>query len=84
MQGFFKKLVLQKCDDNRNGFQHIGEAKENVEQTVIQNEEDQVLASAVMDLPIKYREVIYLYYFEELPIKEISAVIRSQRKHGEN
>jgi len=28
-----------------------------------------------MDLPIKYREVIYLFYFEELPIKEMAAVL---------
>ena len=28
-----------------------------------------------MNLPIKYREVIYLFYFEELPIKEIAIVI---------
>ena len=34
-----------------------------------------MLASAVMNLPIKYREVIYLYYFEEMPIKDIAMVI---------
>ncbi|MCU0097382.1 sigma-70 family RNA polymerase sigma factor, partial [Bacillus sp. OR9] len=49
--------------------------KESVEQTVIQNAEDSRLASAVMDLPIKYREVIYLFYYEELSIKEIATVI---------
>lgn len=32
------------------------------------------MANAVMELPIKYREVIYLFYFEELPIKEIAEV----------
>ena len=49
--------------------------KESVEQTVIQNAEDRELASAVMNLPIKYREVIYLFYYEELSIKEIATVI---------
>lgn len=49
--------------------------KESVEQTVIQNAEDRELASAVMSLPIKYREVIYLFYYEELSIKEIATVI---------
>ena len=44
--------------------------KESVEQTVIQNAEDRELASAVMNLPIKYREVIYLFYYEELSIKD--------------
>ncbi len=46
-----------------------------MEQTVIQNAEDSRLASAVMNLPIKYREIIYLFYYEELSIKEIAKVI---------
>ncbi|MGG1674812.1 sigma-70 family RNA polymerase sigma factor [Neobacillus sp. NRS-1170] len=46
--------------------------KESVEQTVIQKEEDDQLIAAIMKLPIKYREAIYLYYYEELPIKEIA------------
>ncbi|MEH7491520.1 sigma-70 family RNA polymerase sigma factor [Neobacillus niacini] len=51
-----------------------GTKKELVEQTVIQREDDDELISAIMTLPIKYREVIYLFYYEELPIKEIAAV----------
>ncbi|MFB1082525.1 sigma-70 family RNA polymerase sigma factor [Jeotgalibacillus sp. JSM ZJ347] len=51
------------------------EKESGVEQTVIRNEEDHVLAEAVMNLPIQYREVIYLFYFEELPIKEIASCI---------
>ncbi|QED46900.1 sigma-70 family RNA polymerase sigma factor [Cytobacillus dafuensis] len=49
--------------------------KETVEQSVIQKDEDEMLAFAVMKLPIKYREVILLYYYEELVIKEISAIL---------
>lgn len=48
--------------------------KEEVEKQVIQKEEDKQLTEAVMGLPDPYREVIYLYYFEELTIKEISEV----------
>ncbi len=36
--------------------------KEMVEEVVIQKEEDDQLISAIMTLPIKYREVIYLFY----------------------
>ncbi|MEH7503850.1 sigma-70 family RNA polymerase sigma factor [Neobacillus drentensis] len=46
--------------------------KEMIEQTVIQRQEDDQLISAIMLLPIKYREVIYLFYYEDLPIKEIA------------
>jgi RNA polymerase sigma-70 factor, ECF subfamily len=48
--------------------------KEMVEQVVIQKEEDDELISVLMTLPIKYREVIYLFYYQELPIKEIAVL----------
>lgn len=65
-----KKVIVAENESTYTGVQ-----KESVEQTVIQNEEDRRLASVVMNLPIKYREVIYLFYFEELPIKDIAMVI---------
>ncbi len=37
-----------------------------------------------MSLPIKYREVIYLFYYEELSIKEIATVIEVKGKHDKN
>jgi RNA polymerase sigma-70 factor, ECF subfamily len=46
--------------------------KEMIEQTVIQKEDDYQLILAIMELPIKYREVIYLFYYEEIPIKEVA------------
>lgn len=49
-------------------------ASENIEESMIQRDEDQELATAVMELPVKYREVIYLYYFQELAIKDISDI----------
>ncbi|HDR7277055.1 sigma-70 family RNA polymerase sigma factor [Bacillus cereus] len=65
-----KKVIVTEYD-----FTYMGSQKESVEQTVIQNAEDRELTSAVMNLPIKYREVIYLFYYEELSIKEIAIVI---------
>jgi len=46
-----------------------------VEHEVIQKYEDEQLVHTVMGLPDTYREVLYLYYFEELTIKEISNLI---------
>jgi RNA polymerase sigma-70 factor (ECF subfamily) len=43
-----------------------------VEEAVVQKDEDDQLINKIMMLPIKYREVIYLFYYEELPIKEIA------------
>ena len=71
LKSWYNKKVIVTEDD----FTYMESKKESVEQTVIQNAEDRELASAVMSLPIKYREVIYLFYYEELSIKEIATVI---------
>lgn len=51
--------------------------KEIVEQVIIQKEDDNRLMSTIMMLPVKYREVIYLFYYEELLIKEIAVLIET-------
>lgn len=78
------RLAINHCKDflrswyNRNVVAtgeeqtHNGTNKELVEQAVIQKEEDDELLSAIMTLPIKYREVIYFFYYEDQPIKEIA------------
>lgn len=71
LKSWYNKKVIVTEDD----FTYMESQKESVEQIVIQNAEYSRLASAVMSLPIKYREVIYLFYYEELSIKEIATVI---------
>ncbi|HDR3346512.1 TPA: sigma-70 family RNA polymerase sigma factor [Bacillus cereus] len=71
LKSWYNKKVIVTEDD----FTYMESQKESVEQIVIQNAEDSRLASAVMSLPIKYREVIYLFYYEELSIKEVATVI---------
>ena len=52
------------------------ESSISVEQEVIQQQEDDNLVKAVMGLPIKYREVIYLCYYEEQTMKEMANVLQ--------
>ncbi|MFC0270483.1 sigma-70 family RNA polymerase sigma factor [Metabacillus herbersteinensis] len=67
---YTKNVVITETE-----LSYRGTKKETVEQDVIQKDEDDRLASTVMSLPLNYREVIYLFYFEEMTIKEISDVI---------
>ncbi|SER79346.1 RNA polymerase sigma-70 factor, ECF subfamily [Psychrobacillus sp. OK032] len=53
---------------------YIKAKKEMVEEVVIQKEAVDQLVYDLMTLPIKYREVIYLFYYEELLIKEIAVL----------
>ncbi|WP_019243605.1 MULTISPECIES: sigma-70 family RNA polymerase sigma factor [Bacillus] len=71
LKSWYNKNVMVAEEESNKG----SSQKEMVEQTVIQKDEDVRLVLAVMSLPIKYREVIHFFYFEELPIKQISLVL---------
>lgn len=44
------------------------------EEAAFRKEERRCLMSAVMALPVKYRDVIHLFYYEELSVKEIARI----------
>jgi RNA polymerase sigma-70 factor, ECF subfamily len=62
-----KNIVISEEDAK-----HTSSEEKEVEDQVIQRYEDEQLVKTVMGLPNTYREVIYLFYFEELSIKEMS------------
>ncbi|PFO80061.1 sigma-70 family RNA polymerase sigma factor [Bacillus cereus] len=80
------QIAINHCRDylkswyNRNiviSEEHAGAAastREAVENEVVAKDEQEYLAQAVMSLSAPYREAIYLHYYEELAIKEISYV----------
>ncbi|ALC92630.1 RNA polymerase subunit sigma [Bacillus sp. FJAT-18017] len=46
------------------------------EMALLKSNEERFLSSCVLALPVKYREVIILYYYEELSIEEISEILK--------
>lgn len=61
------------------------------ENDYIRREENAELMKAVWELPDKYREVIHLFYYEELSVKEIADIcgrqestVTSQLTRGRN
>ncbi|MBN8202584.1 MULTISPECIES: sigma-70 family RNA polymerase sigma factor [Bacillaceae] len=77
------KITVNKCKDElkRKSFwqfrlaeklkDHVPKSERSTEEQVITKSEDQELSDNVLSLPIKYREVIILFYYEGLKIKEI-------------
>lgn len=47
-------------------------ADEGMEYEILQREKSREILKAVMKLPGKYREVIHLFYYQQMSIKEIS------------
>ncbi|MCA0147276.1 sigma-70 family RNA polymerase sigma factor [Rossellomorea vietnamensis] len=42
---------------------------------LVKRSEEEILSRSVLDLPLKYREVIILYYYEECSIEEIKGLL---------
>ncbi|WP_421385371.1 sigma-70 family RNA polymerase sigma factor [Bacillus salacetis] len=71
LKSWYKRKVFTRDESTFNYMV----SSTSVEKEIIQSEEDRELETAVMNLPLKYREIIYLYYYEELPIKEIAQLL---------
>jgi RNA polymerase sigma-70 factor (ECF subfamily) len=55
------------------------QASESDTEEIVENkDEKEELVRSIMKLPDKYREVIHLYYYQELGIKEISRILKIQ------
>ncbi|QXE18213.1 sigma-70 family RNA polymerase sigma factor [Clostridium sp. 001] len=69
---WFKKVILSK-DVYDNSLVDICE---NVDDKVINKIQHEELLKQVMDMPRKYKEIIILYYYEELSTRDISKVLK--------
>jgi RNA polymerase sigma factor (sigma-70 family) len=58
-----------------NKIQQIFQGTKSAEEHVMELSENRLLGEAVLDLPVKYREVIILFYYKELRIDEIAALL---------
>ncbi|WP_341321208.1 sigma-70 family RNA polymerase sigma factor [Solibacillus sp. FSL H8-0523] len=56
-------------------FQKLIKGTKSAEQEVLVLSENRTLGEAVLNLPVKYREVIILYYYKELKIDEIAEML---------
>ncbi|WP_264989566.1 sigma-70 family RNA polymerase sigma factor [Lysinibacillus piscis] len=74
---YLKSWYHQHVYVTEDTYLHTMQTTSTVEQRIVQQDEDTALANAVMDLPILYREVIYLFYFEEWKIQEIAKMLRT-------
>lgn len=78
------RITINKCKDYFKSWHYrkvrisdlFGRLKEDKTQTpeyvILVKERKRTIADMVLNLPLKYREVVYLYYYEELGLKDIS------------
>ncbi len=54
---------------------HIGASKRTPEMMLLAQDERTTLTNALFELPITYREVVILYYYQELKVREIADIL---------
>lgn len=85
------RITINRCKDvlksswakrvvvNNALFQFLRSKEQTPELAFLQKDEDVQLAQTVMNLPMKYREVIHLFYYEELPVQEIALLLKTNQ-----
>lgn len=71
----FKNLILY----NFKSFQFKASNEKSPEEEILLYEESQHISKMVISLPIKLREVIIFYYYEEMKIEQISELLGINR-----
>ncbi|MGF6354915.1 RNA polymerase sigma factor (sigma-70 family) [Paenibacillus sp. 4624] len=70
------RVITNHCKSLlRKGWRKREVKLEAVEPITLDNSEDRALIELVLSLPVKYRSVVHLYYYEDYGIRDISKIL---------
>ncbi|MCZ8535960.1 sigma-70 family RNA polymerase sigma factor [Paenisporosarcina quisquiliarum] len=83
LKTYLAKMTINKCKDYLKSWRYRKQILTNsflyqskkIRDKIIVEDEKLVLADAILQLPLKYREVIIYYYFEELSVLEVAQLL---------
>ena len=83
LKAYLSRLVMNRSKDYLKSWsyrkvqiqQKISLAAKKKKSGLIQRDEQELVGEAILKLPIKQREVLMYYYFEELSIAEIATIL---------
>lgn len=70
-----KSSAFKRVVKNSNLYTLFTSKEPLPEMSLVKRSEEEILSRSVLDLPLKYREVIILYYYEECSIEEIKGLL---------
>ena len=87
LKTYIVKITVHKSHDHLRSWKnkrhmlleklHIGVSKRTPEKELVEKDDRRILTTALFELPIAYREVLILYYYQELKIREIAEILAS-------
>ncbi|AMQ08547.1 RNA polymerase [Sporosarcina psychrophila] len=84
LRTYLTRMAINRCKDYLKSWRYRTQTLTNIfpgkiqlKNQLIMRDEQLIVADAVLTLPIQFREVIILYYFKELTIREIAKIIHT-------
>ncbi len=76
-KAWFIRVTINACKDLLINFfrTHTVALEEVMEQPALMPPDHREVLEAVLSLPAKYKEVVYLYYYEDYTVPEISGIL---------
>lgn len=83
---YLYRMTINRCYDHlrswsfknvqlSNKLTSIFQSENTTEKTAMINDEKFMLGKEILSLPLKYREVLVLYYYKELSVEEIANIL---------
>lgn len=77
-RAWFITVTRNYCKDILKSYWRKKVTLEEVPELPVQENEDSELLQLILQLPMKYREVLYLFYYEEYSIREIAVIVKAR------
>ena len=85
LKTYLVKITVHKSHDHLRSWKnkrhilleklHIGVNRRTPEKELVEKDDRRILATALFELSLPYREVLILYYYQELKIREIADIL---------
>lgn len=84
IKAYLSKMTINRCKDFMKSWSYrkiqlqsklFPKLQLGIKDNLVRGDEEKIIEEAILNLPIKQREPIMYYYFEEMPIKEIASLL---------
>lgn len=72
------KVSFNRCKDILKSFRFRIASLESIPEPIYENTDDGAVLEAVLQLPAKYKDVIYLHYYEGYTAAQIAEILKSR------
>ncbi len=71
------RVTINRCKDIIKSFRYKFVSLDSIPELTYENEKDSALFSTILELPPKYKAVIYLHYYEGYKASQIANILKS-------